>query len=86
MIKKLSSLLAKFAGPNSAHVIDALVAFELSAAAAALESQSARDYAVHHPSVAVIFTIAPPILTALVAKFRKAASQPQPPAPPAKGN
>lgn len=76
MIEKANAFLSKLVGPNAAHVIDGLVAWELTAAAAAVKSQSARDYAFHHPTVAVALTIALPLLTAAAAKFRKAASKP----------
>lgn len=81
MIDKLNKFFGRIVGPNSAHVIDGLVAYELTAAGAASQSQSARDFALHHPTIAVIFVIAPPILTAVAAKFRKAASKPAPAGP-----
>jgi hypothetical protein len=70
---KISALLGRLVGPNSAHVIDALIAWELTAVAAGFESQSARDYAVNHPLLVVVFTVGPPVLTGFAAKFRKAA-------------
>jgi hypothetical protein len=81
MFAKLQAFLERFVGPNAAHVLDGLVAFELTAAGAALSTDSARNYAVHHPAVAVTFTLAPPVLTALASKFRKAAHAKTPPAP-----
>jgi hypothetical protein len=77
---KISNWLGKLVGPNSAHVIDGLVAWELTAVAAGAKSQSARDYGTSHPWIVVAFTIGPPLLTGLAAKFRKAASA-RPPAP-----
>jgi hypothetical protein len=74
MISKLNAFLNKFVGPNSAHVVDGLVAGGLTAAGAALESKSARDYAFHHPSVALAIALAPAVLVGLAAKFRKAAA------------
>lgn len=79
MIERFTRWVSKIAGPNTAHVIDGLVAWELSAGAVALESQSARDYAVAHPWIAGVLTIAPPVLTAAAAKFRKAATKPPEP-------
>jgi hypothetical protein len=81
MLEKLNKLVAKVAGRNSAHVLDALIAWELTAVATGAESKSARDYAAHHPALVVVLTVAPPILTAAAAKFRKAATQSAPPAP-----
>jgi hypothetical protein len=51
----------------------------LTAAAVATQSESARHYAVGHPTIALAFVIAPPLLTALASKFRKASTTPPPP-------
>jgi hypothetical protein len=78
---RIQNLLNKFVGPNAAHVLDGLIAFEITAGGAALTAPSARNYAAHHPVVAAVFAIAPPLLTALASKFRKAATtKPPPPA------
>jgi hypothetical protein len=73
LAEKVSSALSKLVGPNSAHVIDGLIAWELTAVAAGAKSHSAREYGVNHPLLVVAFTVGPPLLTAAAAKFRKAA-------------
>lgn len=80
IISGINRWVGKIAGPNAAHVLDGLVAFELTAAATASQSKSARDYAVHHPGVAVAFAFGPPVLTAVAAKFRKASAAKSAPA------
>jgi hypothetical protein len=85
MIEKLNAFLAKLVGPNSAHVIDGLVAWELTAISTGAADPSARKYAEAHPLLDVALTFGPPLLTAAAAKFRKAAAaKSAPPAPPAK--
>jgi hypothetical protein len=75
---KISSGLSKLVGPNSAHVIDGLVAWELTAVATAAKSESARDYGAAHPWMVVFLTLGPPALTGLAARFRKAATDKSP--------
>jgi hypothetical protein len=79
MFAKIQTGLGKFVGPNAALVLDALIAFELTAAGTAIATPSARTYADQHPFVAVAVTFAPPLLTALASKFRKAATTIRPP-------
>lgn len=75
-MNRINAFLARFVGPNAAHVIDAIVAFALTAAAAAAFSPAARDFELHHARLGVALALAPAILTALASKFRKAAGQP----------
>lgn len=89
LIARFNAAVSKLVGPNAVHAIDAIVAFELTAAGAALTDPSARDYAAAHPALVVVFSIVAPLLTAGASKFRKAATAPAPatkpesPAPPA---
>jgi hypothetical protein len=83
-LAEISAKLSKLVGPNSAHVIDGLIAWELTAVAAGAKSQSAREYGVAHPLLVVAFTVGPPLLTGLAAKFRKAAGAKPPSADEAK--
>jgi uncharacterized membrane protein len=80
LVAKINTALSKLVGPNAAHMLDSLIAFELTAAGVAAKSSSARHYAAAHPGLAIAFTVAPPVLTALASKFRKAATSPTPPA------
>jgi hypothetical protein len=84
MFAKIQAGLDKLVGPNAAHVLDGLIAFEITAGTAALASPSARAYGAHHPLVALGIAVGTPLLTALASKFRKAATtKTLPPAPPA---
>jgi hypothetical protein len=71
--QKISNWLGKLVGPNSAHVIDGLIAWELTAVATGAKSESARDYGAAHPWLVVFLTLGPPVLTGASARFRKAA-------------
>lgn len=79
MFAKLQGFLDRFVGPNAAHVLDGLIAFEITAGGAALASPSARAYGAHHPYVALGIAVGTPLLTAVASKFRKAATTKAPP-------
>lgn len=83
MFARIQSQLDKLVGPNAAHVLDGLIAFEITAGVAALASPSARVYGERHPLVAIGIAVGAPLLTALASKFRKAATTkaPSPTAP-----
>jgi hypothetical protein len=74
MFAKIQAALEKLVGPNAAHVLDGLIAFEITAGTVALASPSARAYGAHHPLVAVAIAVGTPLVTALASKFRKAAT------------
>lgn len=77
LVAKFNSLVGKLVGPNAVHAIDAIVAFELTAAGTAAADPSARDYAANHPALVVVFSLVAPILTAGASRFRKAATAPK---------
>lgn len=73
LIERFNGWLAKFVGPNAAHVIDGLIGVALTLAGAFAFSTPARTFASHHADLGLIILLAPPVLTALASKFRKAA-------------
>lgn len=78
IVDKVTQALTGLVGPNAAHVLDSLIAFELTAGGVGLGSATARHFAATHPGLTVIFAVATPLLTALASKFRKAATAPPP--------
>ena len=77
LIDKFNAAVGKLVGPNAVHAVDAIVAFELTAAGTAVADPSARTYAASHPWLIVVFSILAPVLTAGAARFRKAATAPK---------
>ena len=78
LINKLNAFLAKFVGPNAAHVIDGLIGVALVGAAAFAASAPARLFLLHHALLGVIVTAGVPLVTAVASKFRKAAGSSAP--------
>lgn len=78
IITKLNAFLARFVGPNAAHVIDGMIGVAIVGAATFVESPSARVFLVHHALLSTLVTAGIPVSTALASKFRKAAGSSQP--------
>jgi len=73
MIDKLNAFLARFVGPNAAHMIDALIGLGIVGLCAYAYSAPARLFLLHHAVLGAVVTVGVPIATALASKFRKAA-------------
>ena len=73
MIDRVNAFLAKFVGPNAAHVIDGLIGVAIVGGVAIAESPASRGFLAHHSTDAMIVAASVPLATALASKFRKAA-------------
>lgn len=78
VINRFNGFLARFVGPNAAHVIDALIALALVGAVTYVASAPARLFLLHHATLGVLVTVAVPLVTALASRFRKAAGSSAP--------
>jgi hypothetical protein len=73
LIDKLNAFLAKFVGPNAAHMIDAGIALGIAAAVTLCASPWARAETAHHALLGALFSVGVLVGTPLASKFRKAA-------------
>lgn len=73
LIDKLNAFLAKFVGPNAAHMLDALIGIAIVGGVAFASSPASRVFLLHHATLGVIVTATIPIATGFASKFRKAA-------------
>lgn len=78
MIDKLNAALAKFVGPNAAHMIDGLIGVSLVGVPTLAASHAARVFLLHHSMLGLIVTAALPVTISLGSKFRKAAGSSAP--------